>query len=389
MIPSNKSNFLSKNYIHSYIEKILLPLTITQYIILSPKYYLRHNYISPNSVFINIILCCLTVIIFICFLYFSLMFLNTIRMYITDFLCFLFYFEHSVYAIGYIFNVLFLILQSQVNVNLIINIQMINNKIEINNRVARNYLIGNWIFCFLIFLFYCLNMYVQIFHVFTTYITIILSLFMIMPWDFNIIYAARIIFLLRKQTECWIMNFNNKLNSKNQHKNNILDNYHWQATLKAYLNIIDAYSTCEEITKIPIIYHVIQTFIQFITNIQTIIQVSETNNYYFQFKLGLNGMLVLCVMWTVKHSTLLTFLCWEIENLYMCLKNSQVVCLNTAYQDIPVSCRRICKQLRKEGKKRLEPMTANGLFNVNASLPLHVLSIIASYVVVLLQFNFL
>nr|WCC58034.1 gustatory receptor 49 [Papilio xuthus] len=388
----NKKNFLEKNHIQIDFEKVLFPLTLTQYVILSPKYYLCQNYISPNSIFTNFIIISLAMTIFISFLYFSFKYLITVQIYLNDILVFLYYFEHLIYAFGLLVNVLFLIIQSSINVELIIRIQIIINNLKINKRDTRLIIIGNWIFCFLIFLFYLMNVYVQIFHVFMNYVNIFLSIFILMPWDFNIVYAARIIYLLRKETESWIRHLKLLINAKNHREHDNLGNYHWQSILKAYLAIIDAYSTCEKITEIPlrhfffqIIYHVVLTFIQFITNVQTIIQVIYER---FQFK-GLNSILLLCGMWTIKHAILLALLCLECENFYTCLKNSQVACLTTAYQNIPVSGRQVCKRLRKEGRKPVQPMTAKGFFQVDAALPLHLFSIVATYTVVLLQFNFL
>nr|WCC57862.1 gustatory receptor 49 [Papilio machaon] len=379
----SKNNFLKKTYIQMDFEKLLFPLTLIQYIIFSPKYYLCHNYIRPNSIFTNLLIFCVTVIVTLCFLYISFQYLFAQQVYFNDFLIFLYYFENITYALGYLLNVIFLIVQSRVNVELIIRVQMIFNNLTINNRTIRTILIANWIFCFLLLLFYCMNVYVQIFHGFTTYFSIVLSIFVLMPWDFNIVYAARIIYLLRKQTESWIRHFKDIVNVKNLRENDSLRSYRWQSIFKAYLSIIDAYSACEKITEIPwfffqIIYHVILTFVQFISNVQTLIQ----------FK-GVNGILILCVMWTIKHAILLALLSLECEQLHTCLKNSQVACLTTAYQNVPVPGRQVCKRLRKESQKQIQPITAKGFFQVNAALPLHLFSIIATYTVVLLQFNFL
>nr|WCC57921.1 gustatory receptor 49 [Papilio memnon] len=380
----NKYNILAKNYIHVDFEKVLFPLTLTQYFILSPKYYLCQNYIRPNSVFTNVILCSLTVIIFVCFLYFSFKYLIDAQVFLNDFLGFLYYLENLIYAFGYLFNGVFLIVKSRVNVELIVCIQIIINNLGINKSDKQRIIFGNWIFCFLIFLFYFLNTYIQLFHAFTTYVIMVLSIFIHMPLDFNIVYATRILYLLRKQTENWMMHLNYMLNASIE-ENNTLGKYRWQSMLKGYLSIIDAYYICEKITEIPVIYHVILIFVQLIVSIQTVIQVIIK---IFQIK-TVSWVLMLCVMWSFKHGILLAVLSLECENFFMCLKNSQVACLTTAYQNIPVSGHQVCKRLRKESRKQLQPMTAKGFFNVNAALLLNLFSIVATYVVVLLQFNFL
>lgn len=246
----NNYNILSKNYVHIDFEKIMFPLTLTQYFILSPKYHICQNCISPNSVFTNVILCCLTVIIFVCFLYFTFQYLIGMQMFLNDFLGFLYYLENSIYALGYLLNVVFIIVKSRVNVELIIRIQSIINNLQINNNKQR-IVLGNWIFCFLLFLFYFINAYIQMFYVFTRYVIIVLSIFVHTPWDFNILYAARILYLLRKQTENWIMHLNYMVNASVR-ENDTLGNYHWQSILKGYLSINDAYYTCEKITDIPV-----------------------------------------------------------------------------------------------------------------------------------------
>nr|WCC57809.1 gustatory receptor 50 [Papilio glaucus] len=373
---------LSQNYVQLFIQKVLFPLNLMQYINLCPKYCIRHNFINPNSIATNVMIFSTTAIIFLYYLYLSFEVLIQLKSVLTSYMYFLYSFLYLINGFGYLFNAILMVLKSHIHVALIIRMGMIQSKLKMNKRDKLRIVIGNWVFCFLIILFYSIICGVQFFYGFSNYMLILLSFLIVMPWDLNIIYAARMAYLLRKQTDSWISNLNDMLNARNFIEGNeAKGNLRWQTILNAYLCIIEGYSICEKVTEIPIIYHVIITFIQFIINIQTLISVSISQN--------VNIVLVLCVLWTIKNAILMVSVCRECEKVYSSLKNSQIVCLNTVYKDSSDFGRQICKRLRKQAKRQLQPLCAKGWLTVDLTLPLHLFSIVATYTVVLLQFNFL
>nr|WCC57983.1 gustatory receptor 50.1 [Papilio polytes] len=384
----NKINdFSSNNQIQSFVSEVLFPLTLMQFVSLSPKYYIRGNIISANRLLTNVTLCSITALVFVIFIYFSFLSILRIKNNITTFLFCLYLCIYSLYGLGYLVNAIVIVLESAINVDLVIRIDMIERNLKIRKIEKFRLVIENWLLCIFVIIFYFLNTYIQLFHAFTSYATIFLSIFILMPWDLNVIYSARVACLLRKQTDMWVWNMKSLLKARHLSEN--LENFHWQAILNAYLILTDSYSVCEKITEITIIYHVLLTFVQFIINVQTLIVVSRRNIILKKSVKGFTLVPFLCILWTIKHTILLLLVCIECDKLYTSLKNSQVACLATVYENSTNTGRIACKRLRKEAQKKLQPMMAKGFFTINLTLPLQIFSIVATYTVVLLQFNFL
>nr|WCC57764.1 gustatory receptor 50 [Papilio dardanus] len=381
MISDTFNNILSlKNHIQPFIWDALYPFIIMQYIKLSPMYSIRGNFISPNRFLTNVIFCLLTAAGFVCFIYFAYASVWSINK-ISPFLLICFELLDILYALGFLVNAAVVIYISRVNVDLVIRLGKIQNNLKMKDNVMRRVIIENWILCFLILLYHLINTFIQIFYVFTSYVLIFLTIIIFLSWDVNIIYAARMMCLLRRQTDSWILNMKSMLNGR--YSSEMFDKFNWQALLKTYLIITDSYTYCERITESPIIYHVIIAFAQFIIHIQTLIDASAylvkgTFVFFFLFAL-----------WIIKHTVLMLLVCFESEKLYTSLKNSQVVCFGTIYGNHSDFGRLICKRLRKDAQCKLQPITARGLFTVNLTLPLNISAIVVTYMFVMLQFNFL
>ncbi|XP_068633495.1 uncharacterized protein [Battus philenor] len=104
----------------------------------------------------------------------------------------------------------------------------------------------------------------------------------------------------------------------------------------------------------------------------------------------MNIILVLGIMWTLKSAFLLILIGYECESAHMALKNAQARCVLIHLEGNQSEfARAACQQLRREGSRARRAVSACGLFTVNARLPLRILSVVATYTIVLLQFNFL
>nr|WCC57984.1 gustatory receptor 50.2 [Papilio polytes] len=389
MILNEINDFSSKHQIQSFLGEVLFPLTIMQFVSLSPKYLIRNNFVIPNGLLANVVICLITAVVFVLFAYVSYFHIIAMTSDIPVHWLYLYIFLFLVYALGYLVNSVVIVLQSHINVGLLIRIDVIDRNLKIRKIEKRRLVIENWVLCIFIILFHLSNACVQCFLASASYADTSLSMLIVIPWDLNVIYSTIMACLLRRQTDTWITNMKSLLKARHLSEN--FQNFHWHAILNAYLTITDSYSICEKITEITfsfhfflfqIIYHMIMTFIQFIINVQTLIVVSEGVKSF-------NVVLILCVLWTIKHTVLLLLVCIECDKLYTSLKNSQVACLATVYESSTNIGHITCKRLRKEAKNKLHPMIAKGCFTVNLTLPLQIFSIVATYTVVLLQFNFL
>ncbi|CAH2048199.1 unnamed protein product, partial [Iphiclides podalirius] len=142
---------------------------------------------------------------------------------------------------------------------------------------------------------------------------------------------------------------------------------------------MNSYYLCEKIVGPPIVYYVLTTFFQLIINIQTIVEY-----------VSINGILIFALIWTVKNTFLVTLLSVECEEIHTSLKNVQVACIITMHSDSNLEfLREVRKKLRRIGRQKFQPLSALGLFTVNAALLLNMLSALSTYTVILLQFDFL
>ncbi|CAK1591355.1 unnamed protein product [Parnassius mnemosyne] len=94
-------------------------------------------------------------------------------------------------------------------------------------------------------------------------------------------------------------------------------------------------------------------------------------------------------MWTLKNITLLFLISFERENFFVALKNAEVVLLMITLADVSPDERLAYKTLRRLNRAAYKMMNSSSMVTVDAKLPLRIISVLATYVIVLLQFAFL
>ncbi|XP_068633492.1 uncharacterized protein [Battus philenor] len=381
-VKPKKIDFVLNNYIKFDTQKVILPLILVQYLTLCPKYRVCCNFATPFSLKINIFLCLLTSVIFFayCCSFFKILF--EFRTLFKGYTVYVLGLQYLLFAVSYICNNVMIVKQSEINVKLLTKLQLIRNINSVDKCADRGSIVINWIFSSGLILSYLIISYVQVVYTPTPCSMMILSVIVIMPLDVSIIYAALITKLLSKEIVTWNcqLKCTFKFNANSSEDMN-MQNSKWRSILNGYFTIVDAYYLCEKIIAVPIINYVMITFLQYIMNIQIIIDVRIQS---------INGVIVLCVLWTSKNAFLLVLICYECEYAYITLKNAQVMCLMIPHKDnLSDFARDVCRQLQQEGKRVQQAVSALDLFVVNARLLLHFLSVVATYAVVILQFNFL
>ena len=197
---------LSNNFIDKDVQSMLFPLNLMQIVSsFCPKYRIRNNFISSNSLLSTFVSFCAS-IIFIALLFYSLVYKHigehndiewdlSIPRYITSKIDFV------LFTFGIISNFLRSFLHTKQNVIFVLKFQEINRCINTNISL-KYFIIGNW---FTFILFFTMICTVGIFFglitkiTFTTFTnTLILSNF-----DINIIYVTRLIQLLKVKVDLW------------------------------------------------------------------------------------------------------------------------------------------------------------------------------------------
>ncbi|XP_028160794.1 uncharacterized protein LOC114353146 [Ostrinia furnacalis] len=152
--------------------------------------------------------------------------------------------------------------------------------------------------------------------------------------------------------------------------------------LKVYANILEASETAKGAFQILIMYHCMETFVHTIITVYTLVQLAsiEVRNMYAASTL---------FVWILKNFMYETVLSVESERFYMAVNDAVV---NSLAQITNDKCseqerrmyKNICRMSRVSNK-----FEVCNLFGLDATMPRKLLSLIATYTIVLLQFIFL
>ncbi|CAK1591337.1 unnamed protein product [Parnassius mnemosyne] len=195
---SGLNEILLDNYIDADLQEFLCPLNLGHYVLFSPKYSIRYNFITSNSCTANC---------FSLFYTFSFMMLYTSHevldpklKYLNSIMLSATIFNFLVYCIGCGQNSILNIIQSNTHVNLILTVQKIHKSFKHTN-ICKSFVIGNWIFVITLLTFYIGLAAIETFvrklgSNCISYVPVLIT-------DFNIIYKIRMVKLLRYYTVSW------------------------------------------------------------------------------------------------------------------------------------------------------------------------------------------
>ncbi|XP_013138151.1 PREDICTED: uncharacterized protein LOC106103050 isoform X1 [Papilio polytes] len=127
-----------------------------------------------------------------------------------------------------------------------------------------------------------------------------------------------------------------------------------------------------------ILFMVLSSFFQVFVNVQASISIP----------IWTQSMYIGQIMW-IKNFTLIAILCMESENVHLNLKNAQVARIALTASETTTDLSQLGSRQQARHGGRAEWLYAAGLFPVDAALPLRFFAVLATYVVVILQFHFL
>lgn len=199
---SYRVKVLSDNLVDKDVQSMLFPLNLMQNIFLCPKYSIRGNFISQNSSLSNFASLCGTVALIALYFYRIYKFYsdNDIRTYV-NFMYISSYFDFGLFCIGFIMNYIVGVIKTKRNIMFLLKIQDIHRFLNEKDN-SRRFIVGNWIIIISVLVFY--------FSI-TTYISITLNLpvymylciYVLICFDGNIVYAIRLIQLLKDKVVLW------------------------------------------------------------------------------------------------------------------------------------------------------------------------------------------
>ena len=208
-------NINFNNLVDKDVQKMLSPLNLMQYTMFCPKYRIKNNFITPNSLISNFVSMIVTVAFIFLFI-FGTYFVNVNKYSLgySTFIIISFNIACVFFCIGFILNLVIGITQTRNNVQFVLIFQKVHklfNQDSVNHFIIWNLILGIVALGFYLIIFTCF--FVQsglpFYSVFYCYLAVV--------FDFNIIYAMRLIKLLENkmnQWNCFVTNFQ-KLDSHN------------------------------------------------------------------------------------------------------------------------------------------------------------------------------
>ncbi|KAL0812125.1 hypothetical protein ABMA28_009503 [Loxostege sticticalis] len=124
--------------------------------------------------------------------------------------------------------------------------------------------------------------------------------------------------------------------------------------------------------------------------IKAFFDIIEAFNFFKQtFQVMIKSLLIFILLWLTKSVFIHSCLCLECELFYIAVRDSEVACWKILQSG---KCteqeRRICKNILRCRQSEMDSFRACGMYLAGAQLPLRLLSLIANYTFVILQFAF-
>lgn len=234
--PYHHNMVSSLNFIDKDVQALLLPLNLMQNILGYPKYRIVNNVITPNSRFISLLSLCVTLLSISLFFYRSFHRIYTGKInsnlaaastssLITDFV---------IPSFGVIITFWSCFFQSDCNILFVLKFLGIHRLLN-DKGASKRFIVCNWIIFFSIFIYSIL--FIAIVNIqFRLPLYNVVCGFAAVCFDTDIIYAIRIIMLLKDKVVLWNSQVKNIRNMEDSDKE-----YYCQTFFQTYIDILECY----------------------------------------------------------------------------------------------------------------------------------------------------
>ncbi|PZC77055.1 hypothetical protein B5X24_HaOG200704, partial [Helicoverpa armigera] len=222
-IPSSQPVALSKNRLNKEVYRIIYPFHLIFLVLCSSKYTVKYNFILKDGVLrkiVSFLSVCFVVIVSSCY-----MFLEKYTAYINNVqsIKIIFFIFHGVLILYCIANIMLFsmnIALSKQNIELILKIQLVHTNIDFS-KSSKNFIIWNWIY---LIIFLVIDLAISSSYYVTYYEQDVVDAlgylcnYLFAVFDMNVIYACRLITLLRKYLNKWskvILKLSDGVNNRN------------------------------------------------------------------------------------------------------------------------------------------------------------------------------
>ncbi|XP_047035444.1 uncharacterized protein LOC124641418 [Helicoverpa zea] len=292
-------------------------------------------------------------------------------------------FGYLVYVVGVIIAYFFNIKNRHSNVVFALKIQRICEIFKIHGKSLKSLIVINWV------LVIVLNSY-QIFWVFFFYyafsrygfpIEELVPNYFHIQFDVNAVHTSRIMKLMWQTLRTWLEGLQNVYIVEDEDVE-----HYWRNIIAVYKEIIEAYDIFRKSFQVLILSYVFHVFTNALLSIGLRIEIGKAS--------GGKGMFALTafisLLWLVRSMLIIITLSIESERLYTELKEVRSICIQIIGSNTCSEVKkRICKNILRIQKTSFRKFNACGLFVVDGMLPIQLCGLITTYLIVILQFEFL
>nr|WCC57978.1 gustatory receptor 46.1 [Papilio polytes] len=380
VVRSNKSSaqhntdFVLDNFLETEVKTILLPLYVAQCLTLAPKYSIRYGLITSNSRKFNAFVCLLGTGVLAAWLYYLIDYWSNSSGLLAATII-----TYSVpLTTAFLLNTIITTAKSNNYALLIITLQRILKRFKFSKIDRRNVTKLSWVYVVFIITFNIIHFVFRLDDSNGISILKMFTQFIYVSFDCNAIICMRMINLLGKCIETWVSELH-CLCQKYDRAQIEMDNSPLKTVIRDYNQLIEILQIYCQVYKYTIFLMVVTSFFQVLVNVQSMLLV----------KVWTSSSILAPIVW-LKNILLLTFLSSEAENVYLQMKNFGLVCLLISIKEKPsdqhLDLRSVVRCQIYEGESW---RSGNGPLPVDAALPPRFLAVVATYVVVILQFHFL
>ncbi|KAF9800090.1 hypothetical protein SFRURICE_016967 [Spodoptera frugiperda] len=405
---------VTNNKLDEDIKQMLKPLDLIQLITFYPKYSIKNNKLTPNTLLTDVFTLLVTFLYssaHICGIYYNRIHVlprGTITTFVNDI-------ASVVYCVGFLTSFSLSVMRTHDNIALVMTIQSIHRILNTDKIYFKRFVLWNWIYSIMILSFYIIVI---------TYFTVTLNMSPLtifcslchLTYDINQIYTMRIINFLENKVETLRANILKFGNMEERESLGYIEE-HFEKLFTAYKDVWKCYDLLQSLFQLPMLYVTVQLVIQTLIQIQlTLVLVAMKMSFF----LKLTIVQSLC-LWMSKNVILFVLLNKNGENFYRAMEDLRETCIKLLGSSHYVQARLLfinsykqylfyygtkynktyfCFLIFTEPERRMlknilriqtssrRKLNVFGLFDVDAKLYVVTLTIIANYTFVLLQFAF-
>ncbi|XP_061724316.1 uncharacterized protein LOC133530422 [Cydia pomonella] len=355
-----QTEYLLNNIIDNEFQSMLFPLGFVPSFFLMSQFSVINNFITPETRLSSCIKSFIGSIIMVLSHFFRFFYYTeAFKRSTSDVVIFLFYFDLIFFSIISIITHIVSSYQRTNVVELIITLQHVLNSIKIDKiKFFSKHKNHNWysiLMVFSVYVFHCLFAS-QHFRFLDLLVNFTLAVPMLI-YDMHVVTVTRTVVMIKNELLAWNHIMEEYKNIYITPQEDIINVTVSESEMfDVYVNVIKAFSLCNKV-------------------------------YQFSYQHLMMG--ILSVVWNMKGFLLMVVLSIACENFYRSTEIAESSCAQLLRYSKSADMRKTCKNVLRLNRASLCKMSAFGVFELDATFPLRLLSGLVTYSVVLLQFAFL